>query len=132
MSFVEIMIVIGVLAVIVAIVLPSVTGVIPASRGGTAEANLELLNQAVLKFNHGSAELTNAADAGDTSDEQEVFSALQTRDTTVIGSPFLGSEYAISASSSETTFRAQWNGRMFELIAPGASGTGLDLLQLQP
>jgi len=130
MSLIEILIVLGVLAVIISIMIPSITGVVPASRATAAEANLEHLNQAVLKFNHASADLTNAA-ASDSTDELAIFAALQTRDATVLGSPFLGSNFSPNTSSSETTYRAAWNGRMFELVAPGSSGTGLDILLLQ-
>src|SRR4029079_6809281 len=101
-----------------------------ASKAATAEANLEHLNQAVLKFNHASSELTNAS-ASDSADELAIFATLQTRDATVLGSPFLGTNFRSSISDVETTYRASWNGRMFELVSPGNSGTGLDLLLLQ-
>ncbi len=132
MSFVEVMIVMGLLAVIVAIMIPAITGVVPASQVGTAEANLERLNQAVLKYNSASEELTTAEIAGDVADEQTVFSSLQGRDAKVFGSPFLGPQYVVNASSSETAYRAFWNGRMFQMISPGSTGTGLDLLSMHP
>lgn len=132
MSFLEVMIAIGVLAVIVSFVIPSITNVVPASQSATAETNLERLNQAVLKYNHVSEELTTADIADSLADEQTVFTALQTRDANVLGSPFLGSEYSLQSSSSDTAYRAFWNGRMFEMIPVGATGTGLDLLLLQP
>jgi len=130
MSLVEIVVVISVLAVVVSILIPSIIGVVPGSQATTAEANLEHLNQAVLKFNHASSELTNAS-ASDSTDEETIFATLQTRDATVFGSPFLNSNFLPNTSTSETAYRASWNGRMFQLVSPGNTGTGLDLLLLQ-
>jgi len=130
MSLVEVMIVIGVLAVIASILIPAMVGIVPGSKAATAEANLEYLNQAVLKFNHASTEITNAVESGG-ADEQAVFATLQARDATLPGSPFLGTNFRSNLSNTDTTYRASWNGRMFQLVSPGSAGTGLDLLLLQ-
>lgn len=133
-SLVEILVVIAVLAVLAGVGIMAVSGVIHASRETTARANMEYLNEAVRKYNHAVKELTNAA-----GDDSGVFSELQidgslenaagSKDRP--GSPYLAQHFSRVSTSDTTTYRARWNGYEFELIEPGASGTGLDLMKLQ-
>lgn len=127
---VEILVVIGVLAIIVAIAVASVSGVFATSKEGTASANLSHLNRAVMSYSHAISELTTASTTG-ISDEQAVFSNLQARNLNVPGTPFLEATYKVVASSDTTIYRAIWNGYTFELLKPGTTGTGVDLTKLQ-
>lgn len=123
------MVVLGVLCIITAIIVPTVSNVLPGTRASMADSNTNTLNQAVLKYNQTSAELVIAA-VSDGTDEQAVAAALQTRDDSVPGSPCMAPEKAMIISSDANSYRAVWNGRMFEVLSPGHAGTGLDLLRM--
>lgn len=132
MSFTEVLVVLGALAVLVGILIPSIVNVVPNSRQSTAQANLEQLNKAVLKFNQINWDLVLAADAGSSDDEQAIFRSLQYRDTAnpAPGSPYLEPTLTFVATEDDGVHRAAWNGRMFELIPVGTAGTGLDLSEM--
>lgn len=129
MSLVEIMVVVSTLAVLAAVLIPFVLNVIPSTKSTVATTNLEQLNRAVLKFNHANWELVLATDAGSSEDESDIFRTLQYRAASnpSPGAPYLDPTLAFVSSSDEQTYRAAWNGRMFEMLAPGESGDGLDL-----
>jgi hypothetical protein len=123
------MVVLAVICVVVGIIVPTVTNVLPSSKASLADTNTNILNQSVLKHNQVTAELAVAA-VSDGTDEQSVASALQTRDAASPGSPFLSPGMSMTLSSDANTYRAVWNGRMFEVLSPGSTGTGLDLLRM--
>ena len=127
-SLVEVIVVITVIGVVSAIALTVITNVRRSAQVETADANLEHLNQAVLRYNHALSEITNAVGEG-----AIVFSNLQVRNTNdpIPGSPFLESNLVFRSSSATNTIRAVWNGRMFEARGLGTNGTGLDLERLQ-
>lgn len=131
MSFAEVMIVLGVLVVVISVIVPSVTNVVPSVKESTAEANLEQLNKAVLKFGQANWELTLPV-ASDASDELAIFRSLQYRAASnpSPGSPYLEPRLAFVETDDSTVCRAQWNGRMFQMISPGSTGTGLDLSRM--
>lgn len=128
-SLTEMIVVVGAIAVMAAVLIPGMINVFKGTQAGTAEANLEHLNQAVLKYSHAVAELTNAVNSG-IGDEQAVFTVLQARDESVPGSPYLPSNLSASASTDTNAYRAVWNGRMFQIVEPGTAGTGVDLSRL--
>lgn len=115
---------VAVIAVLSAIAIPAMKNLVPASSGATATRNLNYLNGAVQTYNQAVEELnTNATPA-------QIMVILQTRDTNRHGSPYLPTNLKTNSTSSTSTYRARWSGRMFEQIQPGASGAGLDLLKL--
>lgn len=130
-SLVEIMVVIGVLSIVVAIAIPSISNVLPGAREATARANLEHLNQAVLKFNYANWELVLASEAG-SDDELAIARSLQYRSASdpTPGSPYFAPTLSLVESSDDSTYRAAWNGRSFQMVAPGTVGTGLDLSEM--
>lgn len=130
-SLVEVMVVVAVLAIMAAVSIPVLRNVIPATSGQTAERNLNYLNGAVVAFNQASWELVLATASG-SSDEQAIFNSLRYRDAAnpSPGSPYLPATTVFVASSSTSDYRATWNGRMFEIAMPGASGTGINLLKM--
>lgn len=132
MSFTEVLVVLGALAVLVGILIPTIVNVVPNSRMTTAQANLEQLNKAVLKFNQINWELVLAADAGSSDDEAAIFQSLQYRDAAnpSPGSPYLDATLAFVSTDDTSVHRAVWNGRMFELLPAGTAGTGLDLFAM--
>ncbi len=128
-SLVEILVVVGVIAILAAISIPVIANVTRGANESAAESNLDHLNQAVLKYNNSITELTNAVDSG-ISDEQAVFALLQVRDAAVPGTPFLQADLGANSSASTNVYRARWNGRVFEIITPGTAGTGVNLSNL--
>jgi len=126
-SLVEMIVVIAFLAIVAAVAIPVMNNVLKASSYETAKRNMRLLNGAVIAYNEGVAELTNASGDG-----QAVFTLLCTREATnpSPGSPYLPPNAVFVSSSDTATYRATWNGRMFKLVPAGTGGSGLDLLKL--
>ena len=129
MSLPELIVVVAVLAIIVGIAIPSISGVSGGSQRTVAERNLNMLNAAVAAYNQCGSELTNAANDGASTDELAVIQILQTQDPALIGSPFLPSNLVFPATSSTNAYRAQWTtNTVFRLRVPGTNGTGVNLL----
>ena len=131
MSLVEVLIVVAFLAIVAAICIPSISGVVSSSNYETAKRNLNYLNGAVIGFNESNWELVLAASPG-ISDEQAVFNSLCYRASTTPspGSPYLPPTATLVPTSDASTYRAMWNGRMFSIVVPGSNGTGLDLMKI--
>lgn len=130
-SFAEIIVMIGVLGVLSAVLVASLRGVLPGADASSAESNLQMLNRAVLRFNQTNWELVLAQEPG-TADEERIFRSLQYRASSnpAPGSPYLSPDLGAVATTDDTTYRAVWNGRMFELQGPGNATPGLDLLRM--
>lgn len=127
-SLPEVIVTIGLIAVIAAIGIVSITGVGQDAESTIAERNLNLLNSAVNSFNSTRWELVLSPNPG-TSDEQAIFYSLQHRDAAnpTPGSPVLQTSVPFAVTSSEEAYRGIWNGRFFQLLAPGTIGEGVDL-----
>ena len=130
-SLIELLIAVAVVGIMAGIGIAVMGNVISTSASQTAERNLNYLNGAVVAFNQASWELVFDADSG-TSDESAIFNSLRYRDAAnpSPGSPYLPATTVFVASSSTSDYRATWNGRMFEIAMPGASGTGINLLRM--
>jgi type II secretory pathway pseudopilin PulG len=130
-SLAEILIVIAFLAIVAAISVPNIARLVTDSKYETAKRNLNYLNGAVVGFNDANWELVLAASSG-SDDEQAIFNSLRYRASTnpATGSPYLPTTATFVASSSTSTYRAMWNGRMFSIVVPGTNGTGLDLMKI--
>ncbi len=129
LSLPEIVIVIAVLGVLAAIIVPNISGIFSGSQDATATSNLAVLNQAVLKFNQANWDLVLAADDGSSDDEVAVFRSLQYRATNYFGSPYLSPNITMMTNNSPTSYRAIWNGRMFQATNAGTT-IGIDLLKM--
>jgi type II secretory pathway pseudopilin PulG len=133
MSLTEVLVVICFLAIVAAVAIPSISNVLFSSSYETAKRNMNLLNGAVLAFNQGNWDLVLTASAG-SSDELAIFDSLRYRNPDVRlaapGSPYLPPNATFVASSTTNTYRARWNGRMFEILPVGTNGTGLDLMKI--
>lgn len=130
-SLVETLVVICVLAVIASLAIPIIANVVKSASAQTAERNLKYLNGAVLGFNQSNWELVLSPGA-DSSDEQKIFYSLTYRDPVkpAPGSPYLPPNIIFSVGATSDTYRAIWNGRMFEILSPGTSGIGWDLMKM--
>lgn len=126
---------VGAIAVILAIGIPAIVNVVPSAKEETANANLQNLNKGVLKFGQSAWELVLQPNAGSIEDEMLVVRSLQYRNPSVSratpGSPYVSPNMNLVDSTDQGSYRALWNGRMFELVKPGTQGTGLDLLNMQ-
>lgn len=133
MSLTEVLVVICFLAIVASLAVPSISNVLFSSSYETAKRNNNLLNGAVLAFNQGNWDLILTASAG-SDDELAIFDSLRYRNPDVRlaapGSPYLPPNATFVASSATNTYRARWNGRMFEILPVGTSGTGLDLMKI--
>ena len=127
MSLVELLMVVGVIATLSAIAIPAYTGSVDTSRATFAREMVENLNGAVHRFAEGNYELVVTAVDGDTSDELAVLRTLQYKRPLypVPGSPYFRPNWNPVSSSSTADFRIKWTGRLFTLVSPGTTGTGL-------
>jgi len=125
-SLPEALIVIAVIGIMAAIGIPVISGLIPSSESAIAQRNLNLLNGAVHNFKQSYWEIPSA------STDQNIFRSLQFRDPVnpLPGTPFLPATARFSASSSDQTYRASWNGTVFRLYPKGAGGSGFDLMKM--
>lgn len=132
MSFSEMMVVMGILAVLAYVLILGIKNVVPSVQETTADNNLNQLNAAVLKFNQSNWELALPAADGSGDDETAIFQTLQYRHPThpSPGSPYLSGTSTLVITSDESTYRAIWNGRMFEIRPSGVAGTGVDLARM--
>lgn len=122
----EVMVAIAVITIVGAVAIPMVSNIMLNSQAETAANNLEFLNQGVWKYQHAGAQVTNAS--GSTSN---VVALLKTRDESMPGSPYVDATFSIRMSSSTNDYRGMWNGSTFELLSPGETGSGMNLLLMQ-
>lgn len=122
----ELMVTMTVITLMGAIAIPMVSNMLQSTKEESAINNLEYLNQAVWKYQHAGSQITNSS--GSTSN---VIAILQERDTAMPGSPFVETNVKIRISSASNDYRGRWNGSTFELVYPGSSGSGQNLLLMQ-
>ena len=127
-SLPELLVTIGVIAIIATVVIINISGVDRDATLIVAERNLNLLNSAVNNFNSTRWELVLSPNPG-TSDERAIFYSLQQRDSAnpSPGSPALQTTVPFAVTSSEEAYRGIWNGRFFQILVPGTIGEGVDL-----
>ncbi len=125
----EMIIVIAILGVLAGIVIISLNGMFAASKETLAIARVEMLNSAVHTWSTANRELNFGRQDGSANDELIVLRDLQFRDPNEekasIGAPYVPPEYNPDKSSKIDDYRIRWNGRAYELLRPGQSGTGL-------
>ena len=132
LSLTEVVVVLAFLAIVAAIAIPNIAGVVSSSNHETAKRNLNYLNGAVIGFNEANWELVLDVSSG-SDDERAIFvNSLRYRAATnpAPGSPYLPPTATFEPTSDTSTYRAVWNGRMFGLVGPGTNGTGLDLMKI--
>jgi prepilin-type N-terminal cleavage/methylation domain-containing protein len=127
-TLVELIVTIGIIGVLTGIAIPIYSNVRNASEEGVATDHVESLNSAVAKYTQECWKIPTAADASGTTDEYLVLRSLQYRFPATSphpGSPFFNPNYDPRTSSNPTELRIRWNGKNFELLKHGQSGTGL-------
>lgn len=123
---------IAILAILAAVGIPMVTAFVAGAKKEAANKNLKNLNVAVAKFNQAYRELDSPVNSGG-GDEESAIMALQYRNPAnpVPGTPFLSDQMVAPITSDSGVFRGRWNGRMFEIIEIGDTGTGINLLEMR-
>jgi prepilin-type N-terminal cleavage/methylation domain-containing protein len=129
-SMPEIMVTIAIVGVLAAIALVSFGNVNDAARMAQAENQVAQLNSAVRGFGQGNWDIRTVKDDGLTTDEFLVLRSLQFKPTASSGrfdsgAPYFPPTWNPTSSSASTEYRVRWNGRNFQLLVPGTSGTGL-------
>lgn len=128
-SMSEMVMVICILSVLAGIAVQSFSQYLGSSKDALAESRQETLNQALSRFAQQNYELLFDSNSGSVSDEMVVLRSLQYRDPnnnrSQPGSPYVDPRYNPVASSDITVHRLRWSGKMFELLKPGQSGTGI-------
>jgi prepilin-type N-terminal cleavage/methylation domain-containing protein len=128
-SMSEMVIVISIIGVLAGIVVMPMSQFLGASKDALASSRQETLNQAVHRFAQQNYELLFDAMNGSVADEMVILRTLQYRDPNINraqpGSPYMDPRYNPVSSSDSTVHRLRWSGRLFELLKPGQSGTGI-------
>ncbi len=126
-SLVEMLVVISVISIITAIAIPAVTGINGTVKNTEAKDFAESLNKAVRSYSQACWEIGTAANDTATTDEFLVLRSIQYKwpvDQLKPGSPYFSPRYNPSASSDAGLHRLRWNGKAFEVLEPGTTGTG--------
>jgi len=126
-SLPEILTVLAIIGVIAAIAIPAYSGLTGKAESVEATDFVESLNRASFRFSQANWDLPVAANNAATTDEFLVLRSLQyawPRSALKPGSPYFGQNYNPTASSDTTRHRIRWNGRTFDLLRPGTTGSG--------
>ncbi len=128
-SMSEMVMVICILSILAGITVQAFSQFLSGSKDALAESRQETLNQALSRFAQQNYELLFDAMTGSVSDEMVILRTLQYRDPNINraqpGSPYVDPRYNPVASSDSSVHRLRWSGKMFELLKPGDSGTGI-------
>lgn len=125
----ELVIVISIIGVLSTITVGSFHQFLGGAKDAVAAERQERLNHALYRFAQHNYELLFNSMDGSTADEMVILRTLQYRDTDMdrakIGSPYMDPRYNPVSSSSTAQHRLRWNGKLYELLKPGQTGTGL-------
>ncbi|MES2467656.1 MAG: prepilin-type N-terminal cleavage/methylation domain-containing protein [Verrucomicrobiota bacterium] len=127
-TFPELLVTVGIIAVLAGIAIPAYSGITGTAKNVEAEDFAESLNRAVGNFNQANWEIPTAANPDATTDEFLVLRSLQFKNWPAgsfkPGAPYFSAKYNPEASSDSSQHRLRWNGRSFEVLRPGTAGQG--------
>lgn len=128
----ELIVTIAIIGVLIGVAIPIYSNVRNASEETVAMDHVEAMNGAVMKYSQECWKFPTAPSATGTNDEYAVLRSLQYRFPNLsngapgkAGSPFFNPNYDPRVSSNSSDLRIRWNGKSFELLKRGQSGTGL-------
>lgn len=128
-SMTELVIVISILSVLAGIVVNSMSQYLEGGKVALAEERQEMLNRAVYTFAQQNYQIVSSPMGETSGDELAILRTLQYRDPNIyrakLGSPYIDPRYNPGTSSSPEDYRLQWTGKVFNVLAPGDSGSGL-------
>jgi prepilin-type N-terminal cleavage/methylation domain-containing protein len=127
-SLAEIVVTIAIMGLLMAVAIPIYSNLRDASERAIARDHVEALNRAVTNFSHGCWKFPTPANASSTDDEYAVLRSVQYKfplASKKVGSPFFDPKYDPQPSSNSHHLRIRWNGKTFDLLEIGTTGTGL-------
>lgn len=128
-SMTELVVAISIMGVLAGISVRSFNQFLGGTRDAVAAERQEMMNQALHRFAQQNYEMLFNAMENSAADEMVILRTLQYRDTNAdrakIGSPYVDPRYNPVSSSDSDKYRLRWTGRMYELLKPGQTGTGL-------
>ncbi len=118
---------VAVLVIITSIAIKYLGGTLDASRSVVAKDVMTVINNGLKKHSQVNYEFNLSADHGGTDDEIAILRSLQWRDPAnpVPGAPFIPENWQPVESSDNKEYRLRWNGKMFNVLEPGISGSGI-------
>lgn len=130
-SLVEILVTIAIIGILASVSISTISRTDGTARAEVANSIVTTINRAVSGYRQCGSEVTISANADASADEASVMSLLTVYDAGVVGTPFLKGAYWPSVGTTlTTTYRARWNGRFFEVVPAGTTGTGLKINNL--
>ena len=129
LSLVEMIVTVAVLAVIASIAITYFGGTLDASRSVVAEDVATALNNGLKKHSQVNYKFNLSADNSATDDEIAIIRSLQWRDSSnlVPGAPFVPQNWHPVGDSDVGEYRLRWNGKVFIVLEPGVSGSGIKI-----
>ncbi|GEP44978.1 type II secretion system protein [Brevifollis gellanilyticus] len=128
-SMSEIIMTISILGILATVVILNLGSNYEAIKLTLAQEKVEMLNRGLGERAASFKEYTESAASGAVWDESLLLLTLQYRDPdddiADLNSPYIDPRYRPKTSASDKDFRLQWNGRRFELLRPGTTGSGL-------
>ncbi len=128
-SFTEMVTTISLLGILAGVVVTRLGGTYENSRAALATERLEILNRNLKERAASMKEYVLTRSDASTDDEFLVLMDLQYRhpdpEKADFNSPYIDPHYRPAKSSSTLDYRLRWTGRMFELLKPGTTGSGL-------
>ncbi len=131
-SMTEMVITISILGILSGVVMISMGDSFLAGQETLAVNRMEMLNRALHQFSQGNYEMIFTARPDSAADELFVLRTLEYRipneSKAKAGSPYVTPYYNPPTSSNVADFRIRWNGRLYELLRPGQTGSGLKMV----
>jgi len=131
-SITEIVVTIAILGVLAGVAVVAVNGSFSASQEALARERVELLNHALYQFSLQNYEMVFTARNESGADEVFVLRTLQYRHPqetkAKLGSPYITPAYNPETSSSTADYRIRWTGKLYELLRPGQTGSGIKMM----
>ena len=128
-SMTELVIVISVIGVISGLAVSNYGNLLKSSKETLAVERVEMLNRALSSFAVENFEQRLNRIDSSTGDELAVLLNLQFENPNPakkkLGQPYFDARYRPSGSSDSNEYRSRWNGRSYELLRPGTSGSGI-------
>ena len=126
-SLVEVIVTVAVLVVISSLAIKYFGGTLDASRSVVAEDVMTVINNGLKKHSQMNYAFNLPADHGGVDDEIAILRSLQWRDPVdlVPGAPFIPGNWHPVESYDIEEYRLRWNGKLFNVLEPGTSGSGI-------
>lgn len=128
-SVTELVIAVSIMGILAGVAVGSFQQFLGGGKDALAAERQERLNQALYRFAQQNFDLRLSAMDGSSADEMAILRTLQYRDPdpnrACIGAPFMDPRYNPVTSTASSSHRLRWTGRMFEVLSPGKTGTGL-------